>query len=121
MKKICVIGLGYIGLPTAAMFANNGAEVVGVDINNHIIETVNRGGIHIQEAGLAEAVQRAFQNGSLKAMSRPETADAFIIAVPTPFYENKAADMRAVASATESIVPFLRKGNLVILNLPHPR
>lgn len=120
MKKVCILGLGYIGLPTAAMFANNGVQVIGVDINDHIINTINQGGIHIKEAGLAEAVQKAFQSGNLRAALKPEQADAFIIAVPTPFYADKKADMRAVTSAAESIVPHLRKDNLVVLESTSP-
>jgi len=119
-KNICVIGLGYIGLPTASTFAAHGINVLGVDISPHIIETINKGEIHIHEPGLLEEVQKAIHSGKLKAAAKPEEADAFIIAVPTPFQHNqtgeyngltyKLADMRAVISAAESIVPFLRKG-----------
>jgi UDP-N-acetyl-D-mannosaminuronic acid dehydrogenase len=129
-QKICVIGLGYIGLPTASTFAANGINVLGVDINSHIIETLNKGGIHIHEPGLREDVIKATRSGKFKVAARPEEADAFIIAVPTPFQENKfgeyngviykLADMRAVISAAESIVPFLRKGNLVVLESTSP-
>ena len=129
-QKICVIGLGYIGLPTASTFAANGIHVLGVDINTHIIETLNKGEIHIHEPGLHDEVKKALHSGKFKASTRPEEADAFIIAVPTPFQENKfgeyngvtykLADMRAVISAAESIVPFLRKGNLVILESTSP-
>lgn len=130
INKLCVIGLGYIGLPTAATFAANGISVVGVDIQAEIIETLNRGEIHIHEPGLRDAVSNAIQSGNFKASLKPEEADAFIIAVPTPFKHNetgdyqgisyKLADMRAVTSAAESIVPFLRKGNLVILESTSP-
>ncbi len=129
-QKICVIGLGYIGLPTASTFAANGIHVLGVDINSHIIETLNKGEIHIHEPGLHDEVKKAIHSGNFKASIKPEEADAFIIAVPTPFQENKfgeyngmtykLADMRAVISATESIVPFLRKGNLVVLESTSP-
>ena len=129
-QKICVIGLGYIGLPTASTFAAHGINVLGVDINSHIIETINQGEIHIHEPGLLEEVQKAVKSGNFKAAVKPAEADAFIIAVPTPFQENqfgeyngltyKLADMRAVASAAESIVPFLRKGNLVVLESTSP-
>jgi UDP-N-acetyl-D-mannosaminuronic acid dehydrogenase len=129
-QKICVIGLGYIGLPTASTFAAHGVKVLGVDTNQHIIETLNRGEIHIHEPGLHEEVKKALQSGNFKAATKPEEADAFIIAVPTPFQENKfgeyngvtykLADMRAVISATESIIPFLRKGNLVVLESTSP-
>ncbi len=129
-QKICVIGLGYIGLPTASTFAAHGINVLGVDITPHIIETLNKGEIHIHEPGLHEAVQNAIQSGNFKAALNPAEADAFIIAVPTPFKENetgeyngakyKLADMRAVISAAESIVPFLKKGNLVVLESTSP-
>lgn len=120
MKKICMLGLGYIGLPTAAMFATHGILVVGVDINDSIIRKLNSGGIHIQENGLEEVVREAIQCGNLRPSLKVEPSDAFIIAVPTPFYDDKKADMRAVASAAEAIVPHLRKGNLVILESTSP-
>ncbi len=129
-QKICVIGLGYIGLPTAATFASRGIRVLGVDISPRIIETLRRGDIHIHEPGLREEFQASLQTGRLTFMTQPEPADAFIIAVPTPFYEGemgeangvtfKKADMRAVTSAAESIVPHLRKGNLVVLESTSP-
>lgn len=129
-QKICVIGLGYIGLPTASTFAAHGINVIGVDTNQHIIDTLNKREIHIHEPGLLDEVKKAIQSGNFKAATKPEEADAFIIAVPTPFQENKfgeykgvtykLADMRAVISATESIVPFLRKGNLVVLESTSP-
>ncbi|MDF9556868.1 2-dehydropantoate 2-reductase N-terminal domain-containing protein, partial [Bacillus tropicus] len=82
--KICVIGLGYIGLPTSAVFAKHGAEVVGVDINSDIVDKLNRGEIHIEEPGLGEVVKEVINEGSLRASLTPEEADVFIIAVPTP-------------------------------------
>jgi len=129
-QKICVIGLGYIGLPTASTFAAHGVNVLGVDINPTIIGTLNKGEIHIHEPGLLDEVKKASQSGNFRAATKLEEADAFIISVPTPFQENKfgeyngmtykLADMRAVISATESIVPFLRKGNLVVLESTSP-
>ncbi len=129
-QKICVIGLGYIGLPTASTFAVHGVYVLGVDINQHIIETLNRGEIHIHEPGLHDVVTEAIRSGNFKTAAKLEEADAFIIAVPTPFKEDKLgeynsmtyklADMRAVVSAAESIVPVLRKGNLVVLESTSP-
>ncbi len=128
--KICILGLGYIGLPTASMFATHGVKVVGVDINPSIIETLKAGRIHIHEPGLGEAVEQAVKSGNLSVATQPELADAFIIAVPTPFYEHemgqyngqsyKKADMRAVTSATEAILPYLRRGNLVVLESTSP-
>ncbi|MBI5954623.1 MAG: nucleotide sugar dehydrogenase [Chloroflexi bacterium] len=129
-QKICIIGLGYIGLPTASMFATHGVNVLGVDVNQHVIDTLNRGEIHIHEPGLQEEVKRAIESGNFKAATKLEEADAFIIAVPTPFQGNKSgeyngmtyklADMSAVISAAESILPFLRKGNLVVLESTSP-
>ena len=129
-QKICVIGLGYIGLPTATTFAAHGINVLGVDINQQIIDILNRGDIHIHEPGLRDGLNGAIQSGKFKAATHPEEADTFIIAVPTPFQNDefgkyngttyKLADMRAVISAAESIVPFLRKGNLVVLESTSP-
>ncbi len=118
--KICVIGLGYIGLPTAAMFASAGAFVVGVDHNPKVIEALNRGEIIIEEKGLGELVSRVVKDDALRGSLTPEEADAFIIAVPTPITEDKKSDMSYVASATESIVTCLRPGNTVILESTSP-
>ena len=119
-EKVCVIGLGYIGLPTACTFATHGLHVVGMDINPSIIQTLQNGDIHIQEPGLRSLVQAALQSGNLSLRTRVEPADAFIIAVPTPFNEDKSADLRAVTAAAESIVPHLRPGNLVMLESTSP-
>lgn len=129
-NKLCVIGMGYIGLPTASTFAMYDVNVIGVDINSNIIETLNKGEIHIHEPGLREAFGKAVQTGKFKAATQPEEADAYIIAVPTPFKDHEAgeyngmkyklADMKAVTSAAESIVPHLKKGNLVILESTSP-
>ena len=129
-KKICVLGLGYIGLPTASTFATHGLRVVGVDINQKILETLRNGGLHIHEPGLRTVVEASIRSGNLSVKDKPEEADAFIIAVPTPFYNDKfgeykgnsykLADMRAVSSAAEAIVPVLRKGNLVVLESTSP-
>ena len=128
--KICVMGLGYIGLPTASTFAMHGIQVVGVDVNPKILATLRRGEIHIHELGLRDAVDAAIKSGNLTVNEVPVEADAFIIAVPTPFYDDKVgkfndheyklADMRSVISATEAIVPVLRKGNLVVLESTSP-
>lgn len=118
--KICVLGLGYIGLPTASMFATSGLKVVGVDINEQIVNGLQNGHLHIHEPGLRKLVQAAFKSGNLIIRSQPESADAFIIAVPTPFKEEKKADMRFVLSAAESILPHLKKGNLVVLESTSP-
>ncbi|MCX7609507.1 MAG: UDP-N-acetyl-D-mannosamine dehydrogenase, partial [Anaerolineales bacterium] len=129
-EKICVLGLGYIGLPTASTFATHGIKVVGVDVNPHVVETLRNGGLHIHEPGLRTLVRAALESGNLVISDRPEEADAFIIAVPTPFYHDrqgeingrpyKLADMRAVESAAHAIVPYLRRGNLVVLESTSP-
>ncbi len=128
--KICVLGLGYIGLPTASTFATHGLHVVGVDINPNVVSTLQNGELHIYEPGLRTLVQAALKSGNLEICTQPEPADAFIIAVPTPFFSDRdgihddeayrLADMRAVTSATEAIVPHLRKGSLVILESTSP-
>jgi UDP-N-acetyl-D-mannosaminuronic acid dehydrogenase len=129
-QKICVLGLGYIGLPTSSTFANNGVKVVGVDTNPRVISTLQSGAIHIHEPGLQTIVETAVKSGNLTVSPTPEEAEAFIIAVPTPFLEDqyneyegrkyKLADMSAVISAAEAIVPCLRKGNLVVLESTSP-
>jgi UDP-N-acetyl-D-mannosaminuronic acid dehydrogenase len=119
-EKICVIGLGYIGLPTASTFAQHGIQVLGVDNNPEVVISLSKGHVHIYEPGLNEVVESALKSGKLTVKQQPEAADAFIIAVPTPFYDDKRADMRAVVSAAESIVPHLRKGNLVVLESTSP-
>jgi UDP-N-acetyl-D-mannosaminuronic acid dehydrogenase len=119
-NKICVLGLGYIGLPTASTFAAQGLRVIGVDVNPQVVATLQNGDVHIQEPGLRTLVQAALKSGNLMIRTQPEEADAFIIAVPTPFYDDKRADMRAVTAATEAIVQHLRKGNLVMLESTSP-
>ncbi|HHV26702.1 MAG TPA: nucleotide sugar dehydrogenase [Tissierellia bacterium] len=119
-KKICVIGLGYIGLPTSAMFATHGCKVIGVDVNEKVVNALNRGEITIEEPYLDIMVQAAVRSEHLKADTKPHEADVFIIAVPTPITEDKKADMSCVISAAEMIVPYLKKGNLVILESTSP-
>lgn len=129
-QKICVMGLGYIGLPTASTLAAHGVKVLGVDINPNIIESLRKGEIHIQEPGLRDVVTQAIQSGNFTFSTKPEEADVFYIAVPTPFREDeqgeydgrqyKLADMGAVTSAATAIVPYLRKGNLVVLESTSP-
>lgn len=119
-KNLCVLGLGYIGLPTASTFATHGVRVIGVDVNPSVVSTLQNGGLHIHEPGLRTLVQAALGSGNLLVRDKPEAADAFIIAVPTPFYADKRADMRAVTAAAESITPYLRRGNLVVLESTSP-
>ena len=115
--KICVIGLGYIGLSTSAMFASHGCQVVGVDVTENVINTLNTGHIHIEEPGLENVVKEVVSNGYFKASLTPEKADAFIIAVPTPNLDDeyRSCDLTYVLQAAQSIVPFLEKGNTVII------
>ena len=120
MKKICVIGLGYIGLPTASVLATKGFDVLGVDVRQDIIDTINRGDIHIVEPGLHSLVRSAVDSKQLKASLSPEKSDVFVIAVPTPFRENRQPDLRYVEAATKTIAPVLEKGNLVILESTSP-
>lgn len=115
--KLCTIGLGYIGLPTSAMFSSYGVQVVGVDVTPSVVETLNRGKIHIEEPGLGELIQTAVQNGMFRASLTPEKADAFIIAVPTPNKNDEflSCDLTYVEAACRSILPVLEKGNVVIV------
>jgi len=115
-----MLGLGYIGLPTASTFATHGLQVIGVDVNAHVVETLREGHLHIQEPGLSTLVSEALRSGNLVITGKPEPADAFIIAVPTPFFDDKRADLSFVISAAESIVPYLKTGNLVILESTSP-
>lgn len=119
-ETISVIGLGYIGLPTAAVFASKGKKVVGVDINARAVETINRGAIHIVEPDLDQVVHAAVTRGDLRATTQPKAADAFLIAVPTPFKDEHQPDLRFVKAAAESIAPVLKKGDLVILESTSP-
>jgi UDP-N-acetyl-D-mannosaminuronic acid dehydrogenase len=119
-KRICIVGLGYIGLPTAAMFATHGHQIIGVDVREEVVDALNQGKITITEPYLDIMVQAAVTSGNLKGSTEPAEADVFIIAVPTPITEDKKADMSYVISATRSIVPFLREGNVVILESTSP-
>lgn len=119
-KKIAIIGLGYIGLPTAAMIASRGISVLGVDIDANTVATINAGKIHIIEPDLDIMVHNAVNTGLLRATDKPEPADAFLITVPTPFKENHAPDLSYVQAAIESIAPVLKKGDLIILESTSP-
>ena len=119
-RKICVIGLGYIGLPTAALLANKGFQVEGVDIKESIIETINNGDIHIEEPGLDKYVKKAVENNHLHASRTPSNADIFIIAVPTPFHEGYVPNIDYIIAATKMIAPFLKENNIVILESTSP-
>lgn len=120
VKDICVVGLGYIGLPTAAFLANNGYNVHGVDVIQATVNTINQGKIHIVEPGLEDFVKKAVDNGKLKADTRPTKADVFIIAVPTPFREGFVPNLDYVISACKSIAPFVKSGDIVVLESTSP-
>ena len=120
MKSICVMGLGYIGLPTASVMATNGYKVLGVDVNARVVDTINSGNIHIEEPGLATVVRAAINSGNLRAALEPEKSDVYFIAVPTPLTKEKLADMTYVEQATEKIAPLLHPGCLVILESTSP-
>jgi UDP-N-acetyl-D-mannosaminuronic acid dehydrogenase len=117
IMKITTIGLGYIGLPTSAMFANHGLDVVGVDVSVEVVKTINRGDIHIEEPGLGEMVNKVVNSGNLRAELTPKESDVFIIAVPTPNNndEYKSCDLSYVVSAINSIIPYIKKGNIIIV------
>ena len=115
VSTVSVIGLGYIGLPTAAMFASRKVKVIGVDINQHAVDTINQGQIHIVEPELDVIVHAAVTEGFLRASTKPEPAEAFLIAVPTPFKGDHVPDLSYVRAAAESIAPVLKKGDMVIL------
>ena len=119
-KKVSVIGLGYIGLPTAAVIASRGIEVIGIDVSEKAVEIINQGKVHIVEPDLDMVVQAAVTMGKLRASLTPEPADAFMIAVPTPFKDEHKPDLSFIQKAAKAIVPVLEKGNLVILESTSP-
>lgn len=119
-KRVCVVGLGYIGLPTASLLGTRGHQVHGVDIDPRVVETINAGSIHIVEPDLDVMVHGAVQSGRLRASTEACAADVFILAVPTPITADKAPDLSAVEAATRAIIPFVRPGNLVIQSRPAP-
>ena len=120
-KKVCMIGLGYIGLPTAAVFASRKVNVIGVDINQHAVDTINQGKIHIVEPELDILVHATVRDGYLKAQTTPEVADAFIMAVPTPFKgEDHEPNLDYIESATRTLAKVLKKGDLVVLESTSP-
>ena len=120
INSICIIGLGYIGLPTASTFATHGIKVTGVDTNPRVVDCLRSGKSPIFEPGLDKVIEDALKSGNLQVASAPVPADAFIIAVPTPFYDDKKADMSFVDSAAESVIAVLRPGNLVVLESTSP-
>jgi len=119
-QKVCIIGLGYIGLPTAALLANRGYSIHGVDIIQDTVDTINRGEIHIVEPELDTFVRAAVNSGNLKADTLPTEADIFIIAVPTPFHDGYVPNVDYIISAVEAIIPYVQSGNIIILESTSP-
>ena len=119
-KKVCVMGLGYIGLPTAALIASKKIYVHGVDINPDIVNTINKGEIHIVEPDLDGLVHKVVSEGLLKADTKPSKADVFIITVPTPFKENYIPDLSFIETAIKMILPYIEEGNLIIIESTSP-
>jgi len=118
--EVTILGLGYIGLPTAALIAKNGTYVHGVDINPDVVETINKGEIHIIEPDLGEAVSQAVSNGFLKASTEATMANTYLVVVPTPFKNNHEPDISYVESATKNIIPLLKKGDTYIIESTSP-
>lgn len=119
-KHICVIGLGYIGLPTAATFAAHGVKVTGVDVNQHAVDMINQGKVHIVEPDLDALVKVVVAKGMLSAQTTPVEADAYIVAVPTPFKDDYQPDLKYIEVASKALAPYLKPGNLVILESTSP-
>ena len=120
IQKVVTLGLGYIGLPTSALIANNEIFVHGVDINQKIVDTINLGKIHIVELGLDEVVAKAVTRGFLKASTQPIEADVYLIVVPTPFKDRNEPDISFVEAATKAILPLLKEGDLYIIESTSP-
>jgi UDP-N-acetyl-D-mannosaminuronic acid dehydrogenase len=120
IETACIIGLGYIGLPTAVMLASNGLTVFGVDVRKDIVDTLNSGGAHFSEPGLNELLGKAVADGGLRGFPEPQAADCFVIAVPTPFNADHSPDLSFVDSAARAVAKVLRPGNLVILESTSP-
>jgi UDP-N-acetyl-D-mannosaminuronic acid dehydrogenase len=119
-SEVVTIGLGYIGLPTSALIASHGTNVLGVDINQKVVDTINQGKIHIVEPDLDKIVSKAVSNGFFKASTKPTSADVYLIVVPTPFKGNHEPDISFVEAATKGIIPFLKKGDLYIIESTSP-
>lgn len=118
--KACFLGLGYIGLPTAIIAANNGIEIVGVDVNPKVVEMTNQGKMHIIEPGMEQLLQEVVNSGMLKAVLKPEVADAYFMVVPTPFKGNHQPDISYVEAATRTVIPYLKEGDLYVIESTSP-
>jgi len=119
-NKISIIGLGYVGLPTAAVIADKGINVIGIDINSDVVERVNRGEVQLLEPGLNTLVKRVIKSGKLQATTKTEKADAFVIAVPTPLNNDKTPNTSHLKAAARTIAPVLERGNLIIIESTSP-
>ncbi|ASJ74518.1 UDP-N-acetyl-D-mannosamine dehydrogenase [Granulosicoccus antarcticus] len=120
IKTVGMVGLGYIGLPTAAILASRGLQVIGIDVNQHAVDTINKGAVHIVEPDLDIVVRSVVTTGNLRATTTAEPADAFLVAVPTPFNEDRTPDLSFIRSAAMAIAPVLKCGNLVVLESTSP-
>lgn len=118
--KVCFMGLGYIGLPTAIIAAEHGVRVTGVDINPKVVEMTNAGRLHIIEPGLQELLQKVVESGALKASLTPEASDAYFMVVPTPFKGNHEPDISYVETATRTVIPLLKEGDLYVIESTSP-
>ncbi|MCS2724513.1 UDP-N-acetyl-D-mannosamine dehydrogenase [Bacteroides uniformis] len=118
--KACFMGLGYIGLPTAIIAAKQGVQVTGVDINSKVVEMTNQGKLHIIEPGMEEMLQEVVKNGTLHASTKPETSDAYFMVVPTPFKGNHEPDISYVEAATRAVLPYLKDGDLYVIESTSP-
>ena len=119
-QEVVMMGLGYIGLPTAALIAQTGSKVHGVDVNQMVVDTINAGKIHIIEPALAEAVSKAVSEGNLRASLSPVVANVYLIVVPTPFKEKNEPDISFIEAATRAIIPLLKEGDLYIIESTSP-
>lgn len=120
MEKVCVVGLGYIGLPTASILAAHGFNVTGVDVTSEVVDIIKNGEVHINEPGLHAIVKAVIRSGKLRVQGIPEKSDVFIIAVPTPITEDKKSNLEYIKAAAESIAPLIEKKNLIILESTSP-
>lgn len=118
--KACFMGLGYIGLPTAIIASKHGVQITGVDINPKVVEMTNQGKLHIIEPGMQELLQEVILSGQLKASTVPEVSDAYFIVVPTPFKGNHEPDISYVEAATRAVIPFLKEGDLYVIESTSP-
>lgn len=120
IKTVGMVGLGYIGLPTAAILASRGLQVIGIDVSQHAVDTINKGAVHIVEPDLDIVVRSVVTTGNLRATTTAEPADAFLVAVPTPFHEDRTPDLSFIESAAMAIAPVLESGNLIVLESTSP-